>query len=143
MPAQVFRQKDQDFVDLLQELRVGRCSERNEARLKQCAHNELKAVDGVLPTKLYTHRHDTQQENQAQLAKLPGQTVWFRAQDFGETDLLNKSPCEADLYVKIGAQVRSLFCFRVHLAYFRAHRSFCCPISTYLLVSATARVVSL
>lgn len=47
----VFRQKDQSFIRLLNEVRIGRISQNSWLELQQCCTRELPR-DGVEPTRL-------------------------------------------------------------------------------------------
>lgn len=47
----VFRQKDQSFIQLLNEVRIGRISQRSWLELQKCCTRELPR-DGVEPTRL-------------------------------------------------------------------------------------------
>ena len=51
----VYRQADQEFVRLLNEIRIGHCSRSAEQRLRLCSSIELPP-DGIATTKLYPHK---------------------------------------------------------------------------------------
>jgi ATP-dependent DNA helicase PIF1 len=67
--------------------------------------------DGILPTKLHTHRDSCDADNSMQLAALPGEAVRFDAKvDAGtKTSALRQleasCPAKASLQLKEGAQV--------------------------------------
>lgn len=78
----VWRQDDQEWVNVLGKLKLGEV----DADAIQYLHNlkrPLVIKDGVKPTKLYTHRMNVEAENQREFEKLPGQTYNFHAIDVG------------------------------------------------------------
>lgn len=123
---QIFRQQDPDFIQLLQEMRLGKCSDKSVKILLDCAKpknkNEVLSTtstastasdgdgnakdDGMLPTKLYPHRASVEKENQFQLSRLNTQCVVFTANDTGRAKYALQD-CQAPdkLILKIGAQV--------------------------------------
>ncbi|XP_047738595.1 ATP-dependent DNA helicase PIF1 isoform X1 [Hyalella azteca] len=105
----VRRQDDQVFIDLLQEIRMGRCSETHAALLRNTAENKLSR-DGILATKLCTHKEDVSHINKRHLEQLPGQTKLFTATDTeGYTKMLDiQTPVPKLLQLKVGAQVMLL-----------------------------------
>uniref|UniRef100_A0A6B2L2G7 ATP-dependent DNA helicase n=1 Tax=Arcella intermedia TaxID=1963864 RepID=A0A6B2L2G7_9EUKA len=107
----VFRQKDAEFVKLLNEVRRGILSKEGLEMLKSCQGRKFNTEDGIEPTVLYPTKHNVDQENSQQLEKLEGVTMLFKARDTSPyqnnfTDQLKKN-CSAkdDLKLKIGAQV--------------------------------------
>ena len=106
--TQVFRQADDEFVDLLAAVRGGEATGAPTAirtLIRRCCA-PLQRNDGILPTQLFTHRADVDTINARQLAGLPGSISTFCARDSGNTDILQTS-CNAPrkLELKIGAQV--------------------------------------
>lgn len=102
----VFRQADDVFIDLLSEVRAGRMTQSKIAfELSQCTR-ALNIDDGILPTRLFTHRIDVNALNETELQKLNGRMVIFEAQDSGDKTLL-ETTCAAPqrLPLKEGAQV--------------------------------------
>lgn len=68
-----------------------------------------QGTDGIIPTRLFSHKKNVQEENDAQLAALPGEEVVIHAIDTGKPNYrktLDKD-CRAlsHLTLKIGAQV--------------------------------------
>ncbi|CAL8472054.1 g11596 [Coccomyxa elongata] len=104
--TKVYRQEDREFVDILSAVRGGRCSAAVLDKLKDRCRRPLGLLDGILPTKLYTHTDDVDAINSRHLAELSGEAVRFVAQDSGNPDAL-KSACNAKQVVelKAGAQV--------------------------------------
>lgn len=103
----MFRQTEGDFIDLLQEMRIGKCSEKHEKMLQECAKNEIKITEeGIVPTKLYPHRARVIKENNEQLALLTTEAVIFNAYDTGRLKhQLKECPAEEKVVLKKGAQV--------------------------------------
>ncbi|GIY60798.1 ATP-dependent DNA helicase PIF1 [Caerostris darwini] len=76
----VKRQDDKNFINVLQEVRRGICSKDVVDKLKATnEHNVDK--DGILATKLSTHKADVDNINQAYLNNLPGQAQTYCAAD--------------------------------------------------------------
>ncbi|DBA78175.1 hypothetical protein WJX79_002289 [Trebouxia sp. C0005] len=107
--TRVFRQADQEFVDMLASIRSGRCNPKGSLveQLQGRCGQALDTSDGILPTKLYTHREDVDLVNSHQLQALPAQPVRYVAQDSGpSTDLLKTAcPARGTVELKEGAQV--------------------------------------
>lgn len=117
---QVERQKDLDFVQFLNEVRVGVASKEFMTLLDGClVSKKAPPGDGIIPTKLYSVNKEVDAENTARLAELPGQSVTLTAEDrwrhkpskssmlpFFRTALNNLIPEEVQL--KVGAQVMLL-----------------------------------
>lgn len=114
---------DPSFVGLLSEVRAGRCT---AAVIEACSrvHVAVKPLpdDGIMPTRLYCTNRDVDNENQRELARLPGELRIYRGQDTMSrktggaaaarattekkrlSDLLDKK-VPLDLHLKVGAQV--------------------------------------
>eukprot|EP00937_MAST-01D_sp_MAST-1D-sp2_P004008 g4008.t1 len=114
---EVVRQRgDGAFVQLLGEVRQGRCSSATVARLRAC-HVSLKqrAADGVVATKLYCTNRNVDKENAARLAELRTPARVFAALDHvrdapssrTRATLLERADKKAprELQLKAGAQV--------------------------------------
>jgi hypothetical protein len=109
--TQIFRQTDSSFVTMLNELRRGCCSDDTAARLRTASDNAWPD-DGILPTRLHTHKHSLDRVNREGLDRLEGEAVCFRSIDSGSsngTNLLEslRTGCSArsELILKVGAQV--------------------------------------
>lgn len=108
--SQIFRQSDPTFINLLNELRMGRMSPANERILLQLARTPAYPQDGIEATQLYSRRDQVERANQSHLDALPGPIIKYTATDWGhsESHLTRiKKDCNAPevLEVKIGAQV--------------------------------------
>jgi ATP-dependent DNA helicase PIF1 len=117
---QVERQKDEDFVDFLNQVRVGKVSSHLISLLDQClVENKPKIEDGIIPTKLYSINKEVDEENTARLAELPGEVFTLVAEDRLKQKPSKKSmlPIFRDIMdtiipeeikLKVGAQVMLL-----------------------------------
>ncbi|KAG7256491.1 hypothetical protein CRUP_021001, partial [Coryphaenoides rupestris] len=105
--TEVRRQTDQAFISLLQAVRVGRVSEDVTARLMASAYHKIER-DGILATRLCTHKDDVELTNDNKLQQLPGSVHVFEATD-SDPSLVKtidaQSPVNRILQLKVGAQV--------------------------------------
>lgn len=105
--TEVRRQTDKAFISLLQAVRVGRVTEEVTAQLLRSAYHSIER-DGILATRLCTHKDDVELTNENKLKQLPGVMRVFEAVDsdpmlFQTIDAL--SPVSRLLQLKVGAQV--------------------------------------
>ncbi|KAI4886040.1 hypothetical protein NFI96_007726 [Prochilodus magdalenae] len=105
--TEVRRQTDRTFISLLQAVRVGRVTEEVTSQLLKSANNHIER-DGILATRLCTHKDDVELTNENKLKQLPGSLRVFEAVD--SDPMLVKtidaqSPVGAVLQLKVGAQV--------------------------------------
>lgn len=113
--TQVFRQADNAFVTVLNEIRWGRVSAESAAMLQDRWAATCETADkDIKPTKLHTHRADVESENSEQLKLLPGETAVYKASDTayggansqGNLIMLDAScPAAKEVKLKVGAQV--------------------------------------
>ncbi|KAG9333926.1 hypothetical protein JZ751_009389, partial [Albula glossodonta] len=103
----VRRQTDQTFISLLQAVRVGRVTEEVTAKLMRSAYHSIER-DGILATRLCTHKDDVELTNENKLQQLPGAVRVFEALD-SDPQLVkaidSQSPVGRVLQLKVGAQV--------------------------------------
>jgi len=71
--TEIVRQSDPTFMNLLNEIRLGKLSPQTSAVLAAC-HMSVKPIpnDNILPTKLYCTNANVDEENIARLRALPG-----------------------------------------------------------------------
>lgn len=116
--TQVFRQKDQKMVDMLNEMRFGQLSQNSIREFKKL-DREVVYSDGFAPTELWPRREDVSSSNAKRLAQLKGDPHNFKAEDGqGQSyrgpaeqlhkDLNNNSLAEPMLQLKEDAQVMLL-----------------------------------
>ncbi|XP_070562852.1 ATP-dependent DNA helicase PIF1-like [Ptychodera flava] len=104
---QVRRQTDTDFINILQHIRVGRCPDEMAEKLAATAANKIDK-NGILATRLCTHKEDVEQINVVQLQKLPDDSNSFEAidSDPGLVKLINNQcTVKQTITLKKGAQV--------------------------------------
>ena len=101
------RQKDKDFLKVLNDIR-GNCVDEDTLLILQGRHNQ-KTKQNIEPTRLHTHNINVDTINDAELAKISGQTFVFNMEEKGRKPLLEslKRSCLAPeiLKLKIGAKV--------------------------------------
>ncbi|KAK3513386.1 hypothetical protein QTP70_014213 [Hemibagrus guttatus] len=105
--TEVRRQTDRTFISLLQAIRLGRITEEVTSRLLKSARNPIER-DGIVATRLCTHKDDVELTNENKLQQLPGPLHVFEALD--SDPMLVKtidaqSPVGHTLQLKVGAQV--------------------------------------
>uniref|UniRef100_A0A0K3C6U0 ATP-dependent DNA helicase PIF1 n=1 Tax=Rhodotorula toruloides TaxID=5286 RepID=A0A0K3C6U0_RHOTO len=106
--TQVFRQKDTEFIDMLNEMRFGKLRKSSIDKF-YALKRELKYSE-IEPTELFPMRHDVDRANTNRLRSLAGESRLFRAED-SEPDPSKqgqwfKNIMAPDvLELKIGAQV--------------------------------------
>lgn len=104
---EVRRQNDLSFINILQNIRLGKCSEETHQILRQTVHHEIQK-NGILATRLCTHKEDVNKINQYHLRKLQGEEKTFVAVDGEEAykdQLEVLSPVPKKVVLKVGAQV--------------------------------------
>jgi ATP-dependent DNA helicase PIF1 len=74
-----------------------------------CVGRKLDSSDGILPTRIFTHRKDVDTLNAKELQQLRGDSVEYKAVDSGEPQYLRSlqmnCPAKQILKLKVGAQV--------------------------------------
>ncbi|CAG5135099.1 unnamed protein product [Candidula unifasciata] len=103
----VKRQSDKRFIDILQHIRKGSCPEHVSAVLQETTSKCIQR-DGVLATKLCTHKVDVEAINTSKLREINGDSRMFASSDTDEAyaKMLNTlCPVPQYLDLKIGAQV--------------------------------------
>lgn len=106
----VHRQKDLEFVRILNLLRIGHVNEEVTKRLLDTAKQTIES-DGILATQLCSHAADAAAINETKLRRLDGETRVFNATDSDASaakQLDGQVPAPARLELKVGAQVMLL-----------------------------------
>lgn len=106
----VHRQTDRDFVDILNNIRLGQVTPEIVQRLSSTSKQKIEAA-GILPTTLCSQNMDADIINQNKLSELPGEAKTFTAQDNDPAytkQLDQQTPVPGKLVLKIGAQVMLL-----------------------------------
>ena len=84
--AHVYRQSDEGFISILNNLRDGDLTEQDIARLNRHHQADFKAAPGDGYVYLTTHNRKADRINEAELKKLPGQTFRYHAEVEGTFD---------------------------------------------------------
>lgn len=107
--SKVKRQTDTVFINLLEEIRFGKCSEKTKELLEK---NKYKSFEDreILPTKLCTHKDDVELINTRELEKIESEAHSYKAQDsgdgIGQFKVLNRLCPAAEVFkLKLNAQV--------------------------------------
>ncbi|XP_038222808.1 ATP-dependent DNA helicase PIF1 [Zerene cesonia] len=106
---EVHRQTDQEFISILNSIRIGRVTKEISERLVQTARQKIES-DGILATRLCSHTNDSKMINNSKLRDLEGEEKVYSAQDSDNaTSLLDmQTIAPTKLVLKIGAQVMLL-----------------------------------
>ncbi|OCB88619.1 hypothetical protein A7U60_g4217 [Sanghuangporus baumii] len=109
--TKVFRQKDEDFVDMLNEMRFGRLTSRSISKFKSLSR-EIHYEDGMAATELFPRREDVDRSNSGRMTRLTTEEHKYVAVDGGTiTDLKQREKMLANfmapsvLTLKVDAQV--------------------------------------
>uniref|UniRef100_G1NBI9 ATP-dependent DNA helicase PIF1 n=1 Tax=Meleagris gallopavo TaxID=9103 RepID=G1NBI9_MELGA len=105
--TEVRRQTDKTFISLLSAVRLGRCTEEVISLLMQTATNRSER-DGILATRLCTHKDDVELTNERRLRQLSGDSHTFEALDSDPmlVKLIDaQCPVGGRVELKVGAQV--------------------------------------
>ena len=98
----IYRQKDDEFIRILNNLRDNQVTQQDVDRLNQAYQENAKADDGVIT--LTTHNRIADSINRTKLDELPGKSQYFEAEvedDFPE----RMFPVHESLELKEGAQI--------------------------------------
>jgi len=80
-----FRHEDEDFIQVLEEIRSGEVSSESKMILEECFEKE---IDHMKFMRLYTHNADVDRINAQELASLPGEKKVFRAGTKGNPKII-------------------------------------------------------
>lgn len=106
----VHRQKDAEFVKMLNLLRIGHVNDDITNRLLATSRQQIES-NGILATQLCSHTNDANSINESCLRKLEGESKMFQAEDSDATSIKqldSQVPAPGRLELKIGAQVMLL-----------------------------------
>ena len=108
--TQVFRQKDESFVTMLNEMRFGKLSQKTIEAFKKLERVPTYDAE-IVPTELFPRREDVDRANMDRLKALQTESQSYRAQDGGtlvgeaRERILQNSIALPVLHLKKGAQV--------------------------------------
>ncbi|KYN05356.1 PREDICTED: ATP-dependent DNA helicase PIF1 [Cyphomyrmex costatus] len=103
----VHRQKDEAFVKILNNIRIGRVTDDIVDILKETAKQKIES-NGILATRLCSHVKEADEINEFQLNELKGENKVYTAldSDSSMTPMLDQQlPIPGKLILKVGAQV--------------------------------------
>lgn len=107
---QVHRQKDPEFIRILNFIRVGHVNDEIAKRLMQTSKQKIE-VNGILATQLCSHTNDSNLINESKLSNLKTEARVFEAQDSDSAytkQLDSQVMAPSRLTLKVGAQVMLL-----------------------------------
>lgn len=105
--TEVHRQRDKQFIALLQNVRIGRCPQAVSDLLVSTQSQDIER-EGLRATKLCTHKEDVEAINSRELQALGGTEQRFVAQDSNPQmtrTLDTMCPVGQVITLKVGAQV--------------------------------------
>uniref|UniRef100_A0A8D0L525 ATP-dependent DNA helicase PIF1 n=1 Tax=Sphenodon punctatus TaxID=8508 RepID=A0A8D0L525_SPHPU len=112
--TEVRRQSDRSFIAILHAVRLGRCTDEVTRQLTQTATNRVER-DGILATRLCTHKDDVELTNAKRLQQLPGDVCCFEAVDSDPVLVRTidaQCPVGQRIELKPGAQVIRVTCLK-------------------------------
>ncbi|PFH51817.1 hypothetical protein AMATHDRAFT_114475, partial [Amanita thiersii Skay4041] len=80
--TKVFRQRDQEFVGMLNEMRFGQLCSRSIEKFRSLSR-EIVYEDGIEATELFPRREDVDRSNTSRMSRLHTQAQVFKAKDAG------------------------------------------------------------
>ncbi|OWF54393.1 ATP-dependent DNA helicase PIF1-like [Mizuhopecten yessoensis] len=114
--TEVKRQSDNHFINILQNVRLGRCPDIVETTLRATAKHNIQK-DGILATRLCTHKEDVDQINKYQMEKLNATSKVFLSTD-NDTSYAKQidslCPVPHKLELRVGTQVMLAKNLEVH-----------------------------
>lgn len=108
--TEVFRQKDQTFVRMLNEMRHGKLSQDSIERFRKLSRTP-HLDENVVPTHLFPHREDVDKANNSRLMQLKVAGETYLSKDGGELPQDQREKVLANfmapqkIFLKVGAQV--------------------------------------
>ncbi|GLB43418.1 putative DNA-dependent ATPase and 5'-3' DNA helicase required for the maintenance of both mitochondrial and nuclear genome stability [Lyophyllum shimeji] len=109
--TKVFRQRDEEFVEMLNEMRFGRLSAKSIAKFRSLSR-EIEYEDGLTATELFPRREDVDRSNSTRIVRLEGQQERYVSIDGGiiqdenqKQKMLANFMAPRDITLRINAQV--------------------------------------
>lgn len=108
----VFRQTDEKFVDILNQIRIGEVTDET-VKILNTLKRPLETKDGIEPTRLYARNIDVDAENRRYLDQIDEEEFNFKSEDtarnrFAKESLQKNCIAPEILDLKVGAQVMLL-----------------------------------
>lgn len=102
----VFRQKDEEFLSMLRQVRNGKVTREVVAYFQGLERKITSLPPGIEPTTLYALNKDVDRINDEKIRRLPGEPVCFRSYDyFSKKSGSHVFRVPENLVLKLGAQV--------------------------------------
>jgi len=120
----IFRQKDEVYATILNQLREGKLKRKSYDLLMSYVGKSVPEDSLIMPTKIFPTRSKVEQINSREMTKLSGDTRTFELKKFADLDTANKKQyytleekeqewkylannlmCESIIHLKIGSQV--------------------------------------
>jgi len=109
MLKHIFRQRDEKFIRILSEVRMGTLSEESITCLKNCVKPPWNPSEGSEPTRLFPHRRTVEELNMKKLNALKTMSQIYEAKDFcfapQYSHLFEQMTVPKQLTLRVGAQV--------------------------------------
>lgn len=108
--TKVFRQRDPQFANMLNELRLGKISDDTIQTFKSL-ERPINFTDGVEATELFSTRQEVDNANAARMRHIQGESMIFTAHDTGSAEkqfrdkLLSSCMAPAKIELKVNSQV--------------------------------------
>eukprot|EP01114_Cavostelium_apophysatum_P022449 TRINITY_DN8127_c0_g1_i2.p1 TRINITY_DN8127_c0_g1~~TRINITY_DN8127_c0_g1_i2.p1 ORF type:complete len:871 (-),score=219.35 TRINITY_DN8127_c0_g1_i2:97-2709(-) len=122
----IFRQKDSRFINVLNDIRVGRLTPQSRSILESCKNTQHSLPDGIKPTTLYPKKLNVESENLVNLQAISDSEYVYKAEDEGRHETFIKKLDELnapkELHLKVGAQVILLRNLNFDLGYVNGAR---------------------
>ncbi len=100
----IYRQDDQDFIEMLNNLRDNRVTENDQEKLKQYVNPTFDATKEKGYITLTTHNAKADQINQNALSALKGKSLLYEAEVKGDFPA-HLFPLDQEIELKVGAQI--------------------------------------
>jgi ATP-dependent DNA helicase PIF1 len=108
--TEVFRQKDKEFVELLNRVRFADITEEDIKKLKSCVGRVVDPSSGIMPLNMMAYNADVDTMNMKELSKLPGEPIPLTADEYFEDPdgILIKAPhLKIPLKVQLKSKIES------------------------------------
>jgi ATP-dependent DNA helicase PIF1 len=109
----IYRQRNQEFIDILQQIRVGKVTDNIIKKIDSTKHCKFINANGIKPTTLFCRNLDVDAINKSHLKRVEGESFYNNSIDYYLDDsykrLYEKSfTIQQELELKVGAQVMLL-----------------------------------
>jgi ATP-dependent DNA helicase PIF1 len=133
----IFRQTDEKYIDILNQIREGKLKKINNDFLLNFINNKpLNENDGIMPTQIFSTKHRVNEINGREMTKLTGEEIVFEAAKINNNNgivhvgkpqhtqkeidveletIKNSLLCDNRVILKVGAQVMCIINFDLEL----------------------------